>query len=153
MFFVDLSYNYKIVAPLCIFRNYIIPLLRWRELPNKLNMTITFPTPTIAHLESNDILHDAQEAAELLMNCLYQGADSLIIREENLPAAFFDLKTGLAGDILQKFSTYNGRLAIIGDFSKYESKSLRDFMYESNKGRRINFVGGFEEAVNVLSGK
>jgi len=116
-------------------------------------MTITFPTPTIAHLESDDILHDAQEAAELLMNCLYQGADSLIIREENLPAAFFDLKTGLAGDILQKFSTYSGRLAIIGDFSKYESKSLRDFMYESNKGRRINFVGSFEEAVKVLGSK
>ncbi|MCW4470067.1 DUF4180 domain-containing protein [Flavobacterium sp. MFBS3-15] len=114
-------------------------------------MTITFPAPSIAHLESNDILHDAQEAAELLINCHYQGADSLIIREENLPPAFFDLKTGLAGDILQKFSTYSGRLAIIGDFSKYDSNSLRDFIYESNKGRRINFVSTFEEAVRVLS--
>ncbi len=114
-------------------------------------MTITFPTPTIAHLESNDILHNAQEAAELLMNCLYQGADSLIIREDNLPAAFFDLKTGLAGDILQKFSTYNGRLAIIGDFSKYGSSSLRDFIYESNKGRRINFVSDIDEAIAILA--
>ena len=114
-------------------------------------MTITFPTPAIAHLESDDILHDAQEAAELLMNCRYQGADSLIIHEENLPPTFFDLKTGLAGEILQKFSTYSGRLAIIGDFSKYDSNSLRDFIYESNKGRRINFVSTFEEAVRVLS--
>tara|TARA_B100001105_G_C22053681_1_gene299319 strand:- start:50 stop:394 length:345 start_codon:yes stop_codon:yes gene_type:complete len=114
-------------------------------------MTITFPTPAIAHLESDDILHDAQEAAELLMNCHYQGADSLIIREENLPAAFFDLKTGLAGDILQKFSTYSGRLAVIGDFSKYDSKSLRDFIYESNKGRRINFVSDIDKAIAVLS--
>jgi len=114
-------------------------------------MTITFPTPAIAHLESDDIIHDAQEAAELLMNCRYQGADSLIIREENLPPAFFDLKTGVAGDILQKFSTYSGRLAIIGDFSKYDSKSLRDFIYESNKGRRINFVSDIDEAIAVLS--
>lgn len=106
---------------------------------------------TMAYLESDTILNDAQEAAELLMNCLYQGTDSLIIREENLPSAFFDLKTGLAGDILQKFSTYGGRLAIIGDFSKYESKSLKDFIYESNKGRRINFVNTFEEAEKALT--
>ncbi len=117
-------------------------------------MHLTFikkTSTTIAHLESDEILNNAQEAAELLMNCHYQGADSLIIREENLPAAFFDLKTGLAGDILQKFSTYQGRLAIIGDFSKYESKSLRDFIYESNKTGRINFVSTLQEAEDVLS--
>jgi len=52
---------------------------------------------------------------------------------------------------LQKFSTYNGRLAIIGDFSKYDSKSLKDFIFESNKGRRVNFVGTTDEARIVLT--
>ena len=107
---------------------------------------------TIAYVQSDDIImHDAQEAAELLMNCHYQGADSLIISEVNLPAEFFDLKNGLAGDILQKFSTYQGRLAIIGDFSKYESKSLKDFIYESNKQGRINFVSTLAEAEAALT--
>jgi ABC-type branched-subunit amino acid transport system substrate-binding protein len=72
-------------------------------------------------------------------------------QEHNLPVEFFDLKTKLAGDILQKFSTYQGRLAIVGDFTKYESKSLRDFIYESNKARRINFVSTLEEAENALA--
>ena len=95
----------------------------------------------IALIESNDtIIHTTQDAVELLMNCQYQGADSIILHEYNLPAAFFDLSTQLAGDILQKFSTYASMLAIVGDFSKYESKSLRDFIYEINKGRKINFV-------------
>ena len=80
------------------------------------------------------------------MNCLYQDSDSIILYEYNLPAEFFDLKTKLAGDILQKFSTYNGRLAIIGDFSRYESNSLKDFIYESNKQGRINFVATMEDA-------
>jgi len=106
----------------------------------------------IAVVQSPDIvIHNAEDAAELLMNCRYQGSDSIIVNEINLPVAFFDLKSGLAGDILQKFSTYQGRLAIIGDFTKYESKCLRDFIYESNKGKRINFVSSMEEAKTVLS--
>ncbi|PZR22806.1 MAG: DUF4180 domain-containing protein [Flavobacterium psychrophilum] len=110
------------------------------------------PTKKIAVIQSQDIIFDtAEDAAELLMNCLYQNSDSIILYEYNLPPAFFDLKTKLAGDILQKFSTYNGRLAIIGDFSKYESKSLKDFIYESNKQGRINFVATMEEAKAVLS--
>ena len=85
------------------------------------------------------------------MNCRYQGADAIIIHEHNVVQEFFDLSTRIAGDILQKFSTYDGRLAIIGDFSKYNSKNLNDFIYESNKIRRINFVENLEEAVTVLA--
>lgn len=109
-------------------------------------------TQKIALVQSHDIIfHNAEDAAELLMNCRYNDCESIIVNEANLPPAFFDLKTGLAGDILQKFSTYQGRLAIVGDFSKYESKSLRDFIYESNKQGRINFVTTSEEAEKALS--
>lgn len=118
-------------------------------------MHLTFlqiPIKKIALIQSQDVIfHNAEDAAELLMNCLYQDSDSIILYEHNLPPAFFDLKTKLAGDILQKFSTYNGRLAIIGDFSKYDSKSLADFIYESNKQGRINFVSTLEDAKAALS--
>jgi hypothetical protein len=60
------------------------------------------------------------------------------------------LKSGIAGEILQKFSTYNFRLAIVGTFSEVQSKSLRDFIYESNKYGRINFVGSHDEAFERL---
>jgi len=60
------------------------------------------------------------------------------------------LKTGLAGEILQKFSNYYVELAIVGDFSKYSSKNLQDFIYESNKVGRINFVSSVEEAKEAL---
>ena len=32
------------------------------------------------------------------------------------------------------------KLAIIGDFSGYTSKPLRDFIYESNNGNQVFFV-------------
>ena len=106
----------------------------------------------IAEVISDKILFNtSQDALDIIANCGYQGAEGIILNEFNLNPDFFDLKTGLAGEILQKFSTYDARLAIIGDFSKYESKSLRDFIYESNKIRRINFVSSMEAARDVLS--
>ena len=107
---------------------------------------------TIASIESDAvIITNEQDAVELLMNCRYQGADAIIIKEHNVVPGFFDLSTRIAGDVLQKFSTYSGRLAIIGDFSKYDSKSLRDFIYESNKTGMICFVGSQDEAVKALT--
>lgn len=94
------------------------------------------------------ILTSEQDALQLLADCRYQGADVIIVQEKHISPDFFELKTKLAGDILQKFSTYDGYLAIIGDFSKYQSNSLRDFIYESNKLKRIVFVANLEEAVS-----
>ena len=77
----------------------------------------------------------------------YQGFDKLIIHEENIIPDFFELKNKIAGNILQKFSQYSMPLAIIGDFEKYESKSLNDFIFESNKGKQINFVTTIEDGL------
>jgi hypothetical protein len=108
----------------------------------------------IAEIISEEIIiSNTQEAVDLMMNCAYQGAESLVLQEHNLAPEFFDLKTRLAGDILQKFSTYQLRLAIIGDFEKYSSKSLQDFIFESNKAGRILFVKNSAEAKELLCRK
>ena len=105
----------------------------------------------LAQVESDEIvIGSVQDALDLMANCGYQEADRIIIHERNITPDFFDLKTRVAGDILQKFSTYNVSLAIVGDFSKYSSKSLRDFIYESNKTGRINFVSTTAEAKEKL---
>ena len=95
----------------------------------------------IAEIISDDIvLQTVEDAVDLIGNMSYQGFDKLIIHEENMISDFFELKNKIAGNILQKFSQYSMPLAIIGDFEKYESKSLNDFIFESNKGNQINFV-------------
>jgi len=81
-----------------------------------------------------------------MVNCVYQGASKMILHQENIVPAFFDLKSRLAGDILQKFSNYRVQLAIVGDFTKVESKSLGDFIRESNRQGRVIFVATAEEA-------
>ncbi|WP_426278377.1 DUF4180 domain-containing protein [Chryseobacterium sp. S-02] len=97
------------------------------------------------------IIHSAQDGLDLLGNIYYQDFDAVVLYEKNIIPEFFDLKTKMAGEILQKFSNYRMKLAIIGDFSRYESKSFKDFIFESNKTRYINFVESLEEALEKLS--
>jgi hypothetical protein len=117
-------------------------------------MTITSHTLNaiqIAEVTSDKlIIETAEDGLDLLGNLYYQGFDSIIIHEENLTPSFFDLKTGIAGEILQKFSNYRMRLAIVGDFQKYPGKSIRDFIFESNRSGRINFLGSVGEALEKL---
>jgi hypothetical protein len=106
----------------------------------------------IAELKDNDyIISSPDDFLDLIGNLGSQRCSMLILREINLHPDFFDLKTKLAGEILQKCSNYHFRLAIIGNFSKYESKSLHDFIYESNKGRLVSFNNNFESALKKLA--
>ena len=106
----------------------------------------------IAEIVSDNIeIKRAQDALEIFANCIYQGAEKIIIHEKNIIADLFDLKTGIAGDVFQKCSNYRVQLAIVGDYSKFSSKSLKDFIYESNKHGQINFVSSIEEANERLA--
>lgn len=93
------------------------------------------------------ILRSTEDGLDLLDNLYYQGFDKIIIHEKNITPEFFDLKTKIAGEILQKFAQYQMPLIIVGDFSKYKSKSLNDFIFESNKSQQINFI---EDLSNIL---
>lgn len=75
---------------------------------------------------------------------------AVIVPMACLPEAFFDLKTGFAGEVLQKFTNYNLKFAVTGDFSGFLSKSLRDFIYESNKGNQVFFKASLEEAMTAM---
>lgn len=85
------------------------------------------------------------------MSVKYETSCSKIaINKDALIEDFFILSTGIAGEILQKFVNYQIKFAIIGDYSKYTSKPLKDLIYESNKGNDIFFVATEDEAVKML---
>ncbi|MFC2090624.1 DUF4180 domain-containing protein [Bacteroidota bacterium] len=101
---------------------------------------------------TNRVINELQDALDLLGNSSYNEAMGIIVYAHQLHPDFYILSTGLAGEILQKFSNYRMKLAIVGDFRQYTSKSLHDFIFESNANGSINFVGSREEAIDVLSG-
>jgi hypothetical protein len=99
------------------------------------------------------LITDVQSALDLIMTVTYEtGCTNIAVNKEAIVNDFFVLSTCLAGEILQKFINYGVRLAIYGDFSKYTSKPLKDFMHESNNGKDIYFQPTVSLAVDKLSG-
>lgn len=117
---------------------------------------------TIHQLEKNGIhiawipqkellITDAQSALDLATTVKYEtGCTAIILDKASVCKEFFILSTGLAGEILQKYTNYGIRIAFVGDYSGYTSKPLHDFIYESNQGRNFFFVSTKEEAVEKL---
>ena len=97
------------------------------------------------------VITDAQSALDLLMTAKYDlGTKNIVIDKRLIREEFFILSSGLAGDILQKYINYGGRIAIYGDFSHYTSKPLHDFIYESNKGHDVFFAATENGAAECL---
>lgn len=107
----------------------------------------------IATVESGEqVITDVSSALDLIATVYHQsGSSRIIVSKASVAEDFFILSSRLAGDILQKFINYRAKLAIVGDYSKYTSKPLRDFIYESNNGHDIFFVATEDEAVERLS--
>lgn len=97
------------------------------------------------------VITDVDSALDLLMSAKYDAGTKYIVVDKKLIIEdFFVLSSGLAGEILQKYINYGGKIAIYGDYSHYTSKPLKDFIYESNKGRDIFFVATKEEAIQKI---
>jgi len=98
------------------------------------------------------LIEDVQSALDLMATVQYEtDCDRIVVNKALLSEEFFDLKTRLAGEILQKFINYRKKFAIWGDFSVYSSKSLRDFIYECNNGNDIFFLPTEQQAIEKLS--
>ena len=107
----------------------------------------------IAIIKSNDIIiKDVQSAIDFIMTVKYEtNCSKIALNKEAVAEDFFILSKGLAGEILQKFINYQTKFAIYGDYSKYTSKPLKDFIYECNNGKDIFFVENEDEAIQMLS--
>ena len=106
----------------------------------------------IAEVKGSGVfIHNLDDGLQIMVDCGAQEAYTAIIYQENITDDFFELKTKLSGEILQKYTQYSFDIAIVGDFSRYNSKSLNDFIYESNKSKKSNFVGTREEAITRFS--
>ncbi|MNG37612.1 hypothetical protein D3C84_1250240 [compost metagenome] len=51
---------------------------------------------------------------------------------------------------MQKYTNYQMAIAIVGEFSGYNSKSLNDFIYECNQGKKVVFRSTEAEALEAL---
>lgn len=115
--------------------------------------TIRYDNILIAQVEPEMKINNTADLLDIFATVSYtEQCDNIgiVVDKDSLPAEFFDLRTGIAGEMLQKFSNYGVKLAIVGDFSGVKSQSLKAFIRECNRGRHIFFVQNKDQAIEKL---
>lgn len=69
----------------------------------------------------------------------------LILNGEKLGKEFFDLRTGLAGALFQKFTNYQQKLAIVLDDNEISEDRFRELVLEHSNHPNIRFFESGEE--------
>lgn len=108
----------------------------------------------VFHVEADGpAVRTGGDALGLIYEECAQDAEWIAVPVTRLDPAFFDLRTGVAGELVQKFVNYGRRLAVVGDIRAYldVSGALRDFVGESNRGRHVWFVADEAELEARLS--
>lgn len=95
-----------------------------------------------------------RDAIDLIGNASYQGAQWAVVPAARFDSAFFELRTRVAGDVIQKFVNYRLGLVVLGDITRHTetSSALRDFVRECNRGRQTWFLADAEELRERLRG-
>jgi hypothetical protein len=98
-------------------------------------------------------LRGDRDAVDMIGDAIGHEVTWIAVPTERLGDDFFRLSTRIAGEVIQKFVNYHRRLAIVGDISRHleASPPLRDFVYESNRGRHVWFVADRAELERRLA--
>ncbi|KZX19942.1 DUF4180 domain-containing protein [Rathayibacter tanaceti] len=83
------------------------------------------------------------EDALALVARTYDGdVGTIVVPVGRLDPEFFRLRSGIAGEFVQKLVNYGKRLVIVGDVTEQVSASsaLHDFVVESNRGDHLWFA-------------
>lgn len=108
----------------------------------------------LIYLEITDtsfVLGDEQDSLNLAVLCVENFTTRLLLNVYNLPDFFFDLKTGLAGAVIQKFSTYRITYAAVVPVKKIAGR-FREMVIETNRGDQFRFFTTKAEAEKWIEG-
>jgi Domain of unknown function (DUF4180) len=98
------------------------------------------------------LMKSIKDSGLVVEACFSAKTDCALLYPENLTAAFFDLSSGEAGEILQKFRNYRIRLAVVcAPGSVRFSSRFRDMAAEEARGRHFGVFETRQAAQEWLS--
>ena len=102
------------------------------------------------YIEMIDPITCESDVLDIIGMCIAYGADRLLLREEAFTDDFLNLKSGLAGIVLQKFTNYHIKVsAIIKDESIVQER-FKELVYELNKTDCFMFFNNRNDAENWI---
>jgi Domain of unknown function (DUF4180) len=107
-----------------------------------LTVTTLHGIPALILPEEGPAVGTELDAGDLVGAALEHGVDLLVVPAARVAPEFWTLRTGVAGEILQKLVNYRLRLAVVGDITApvEASTALRDLVRESNRRRDAWFL-------------
>jgi len=96
------------------------------------------------------LIRSEQDAVDLVAICGEQGSHKLLLYAGNLIDDFFDLKTGLAGLVLQKLVNYHIQMAAVVPRDLWRQGRFRELANESNRNRHFGIFESRDQAVAWL---
>jgi hypothetical protein len=87
--------------------------------------------------DSNIRLESAQDIPDLIGACW--GMDGVILHETDLASGFFDLRSGLLGELFQKCTNYNLRLAMVLLEPASHGERFSELVHEHHAHKLIRF--------------
>ena len=96
-------------------------------------------------------LSSDRDAMDLVALCMEHHTQLLMLHYEILSEDFFNLKTKVAGDILQKFVNYRVKAVAIVPDEVVQKGRLREMALEVNKGQHFRMYENMDEAEKWLT--
>ena len=94
--------------------------------------------------DSGISIRSFSDISNALSACM--GREGLILTENDLAREFFDLRSGLAGELFQKFMNYRLRVAIVLPDPEAYGERFSELAYEHTSHSMIRFVRSKDEA-------
>jgi Domain of unknown function (DUF4180) len=94
--------------------------------------------------DSGISIRSFKDIPDAIASCF--GTDGLILTEDDLAQEFFDLRSGLAGELFQKFINYKLRVAIVLPDPEAYGERISELAYEHKSHNTIRFVRSKDEA-------
>lgn len=91
-------------------------------------------------------LSSEQDVLEIVSICMENDTYILMMQAEEFSEDFYNLRTGLAGIVLQKFINYHIKVAVILDDKENLNHRFKEMIGEANKGNNFRTFNNIEEA-------
>ncbi|MBH2846778.1 DUF4180 domain-containing protein [Serratia marcescens] len=101
----------------------------------------------VVFAEAGPMLKDENDVSLFIAPAFEHDAGMIALPINRLDAAFFLLRSGIAGAVLQKFINYRLRVALLGNITPWlaQSNVLQDFVREANRGEQVWFLSSLTE--------
>ncbi len=115
------------------------------------HQVVEYGDKRILYADAGKTIETLQDGLDLVSACWENHASLLMIPSASLSEAFFHLRTGLAGEILQKWGNYQIKAAaVLSPDQKIQGK-FQDFILETNRGSGFRVFAAEEEALAWLT--